>query len=120
MRVLVVTWDGPGNLVSTLGITRYLALRGHDVRLLGHSSIDERCGSDGWQFRPFGHTADYDSTAPLDLEGEMAIVAEQLWFSPNVARDVRDELERDPADVLLIDAMLIGGLCAGEASGVPT
>ena len=66
------------------------------------------------------HTADYDSTPPLDLEGEMALMAEQLWFSPNVARDVRDELEREPADVLLIDAMLIGGLCAGEASGVPT
>ena len=50
----------------------------------------------------------------------MALMSEQLWFSANVARDVRDELEREPADVLLVDAMLIGGLCAGEASGVPT
>ena len=47
-------------------------------------------------------------------------MSEQLWFSGNVARDVQDELDREPADVLLVDAMLIGGLCAGEASGVPT
>ena len=120
MRVLVVTWDGAGNLVSTLGITRHLTRHGHDVRLLGHRSIDERCGNDGWRFRPFVHTVDYDSTQPLDLAGEMALMSEQLWFSANVARDVRDELDREPADVLLVDAMLIGGLCAGEASGVPT
>src|SRR5438270_925666 len=110
MRVLVVTWDGAGNLVSTLGITRHLTRRGHDVRLLGHRSINERCGSDGWRFRPFVHTASYDSALPLELESEMAMLSEQLWFSANVARDVRDELEREPADVLLVDAMLIGAL----------
>ena len=85
MRVLVVTWDGAGNLVSTLGISQSLVRDGHDVRLLGHRSIDERCGSDGWRFRPFVHTTDYDSTRPLDLAGEMALMAEQLWFSANVA-----------------------------------
>ena len=85
MRVLVVTWDGAGNLVSTLGITRHLTRHGHDVRLLGHRSIDERCGNDGWRFRPFVHTVDYDSTQPLDLAGEMALMSEQLWFSANVA-----------------------------------
>src|SRR6478672_6972103 len=120
MRVLVVTWDGARNLVSTLGITQSLVRTGHDVRLLGHRSIDERCGSDDWRFRPFVHTTDYDSTRPLDLAGEMALMAEQLWFSANVARDVLDELDREPADVLLVDAMLIGGLCAGEAANVPT
>jgi MGT family glycosyltransferase len=120
MRVLVVTWDGAGNLVSTLGISRHLSRHGHDVRLLGHRSIDERCGNDGWRFRAFVHTVDYDSTAPLDLEAEMALMSEQLWFSRNVANDVCDELEREPADLLLVDAMLIGALCAGEASGVPT
>ena len=97
-----------------------LARRGHDVRLLGHRSIDERCGSDGWRFRPFVHTADYDSTRPLDLEARWRSWRSNSGSAPNVARDVRDELDREPADVLLVDSMLIGGLCAGEASGVPT
>ena len=85
MRVLVVTWDGAGNLVSTLGIARRLVERGHDVRLLGHPSIDERCGNAGWEFRPFVHTVTSDSTAPVAAD-EMAIMSEKLWFSPNVGQ----------------------------------
>ena len=55
-RFLVVTWDGAGNLLSTLGIARRLAQRGHDVRLLGHRSIQRRYGDRGWRFLPFHHT----------------------------------------------------------------
>jgi UDP:flavonoid glycosyltransferase YjiC (YdhE family) len=41
---LIVTWDGAGNLVPTLGIARTLVERGHDVRMLGHETIAERSG----------------------------------------------------------------------------
>jgi hypothetical protein len=41
-RIVIVTWDGAGNLVSTLGTARALVQRGHDVRLMGHDSILER------------------------------------------------------------------------------
>ena len=117
---LVVTWDGAGNLVSTLGIARRLVERGHDVRLLGHRSIDERCGSHGWRFRPFSHTSDFDSTAVMDLDSEMTVMTRELWFSDAPGRDVSDELEREPADVLLVDCMLPSALAAGRAAGVPT
>ena len=51
-RYLIVTWDGAGNLVPTLGITRTLVERGHDVRMLGHDTIAERCGDMGARFVP--------------------------------------------------------------------
>jgi UDP:flavonoid glycosyltransferase YjiC (YdhE family) len=119
-QFLFVTWDGAGNLVSTLGIARRLSQQGHDVRLLGHRSIEERRGNHGWRFRAFEHTADFDSTIPFDLDAEMSMLTEQLWFSGSVARDVREEVEREPADVLVVDCMLISALCAGEAAGIPT
>lgn len=119
-RFLVVTWDGAGNLVATLAIAQRLAANGHDVRLLGHRSIDERCGSHGWRFRAFTHTADFDSAAPGDVDDELADLARQYWFSADTAKDVSEELQREPADVLLVDCMLFGALSAGEASGVPT
>jgi MGT family glycosyltransferase len=119
-RFLVVTWDGAGNLVSTLAIAERLAANGHDVRLLGHRSIDERCGSHGWRFRPFTHTADFDSAAAGDLSNELTDHAGAYWFSADTGKDVIDELEREPADVLIVDCMLFGALSAGEASGVPT
>ena len=117
---LVVTWDGAGNLVSTLGIARRLVERGHDVRLLGHRSIDERCGSHGWRFRPFSHTGDFDSTAVMDLESEMTVMTRELWFSDAPGHDVSDELDREAADVLVVDCMLPLALSAGRTAGVPT
>jgi MGT family glycosyltransferase len=119
-KFLVVTWDGAGNLMSTLGVARQLAQQGGDVRLLGHRSIHDRCGEHGWRFRPFGHTTELDSTARMAPDEEMPLLTRELWFSDSVARDVEDELQREPADVVLADAMLLGALCAGEGAAVPT
>src|SRR4051812_34079405 len=119
-KVLIATWDGAGNLVSTLGIAQRLAQHGADVRVLGHASISERSGEHGWGFRTPQHTFNYVSTAPLPPADEMPMLAREVWFSENVVRDVRDELAAEPADVLIADAMLIGALCAGQAEGVPT
>lgn len=119
-RFLVVTWDGAGNLWSTLGIAQRLAQRGHDVRLLGHQSIQRRYGDGGWRFLAFEHTADFDSTVATDVDAELRLLADKLWFAPFVARDVAEELEREPADVVLGDCMLMGALSAGQAAGIPT
>jgi MGT family glycosyltransferase len=119
-RVLVVTWDGAGNQMATLGVVAELVAGGHDVRLLGHPSVDARVPARGWRFRAFGETADYDATAEMDPSTEFAVMGERLWFSSTVARDVLDELDAEPADLLLADCMLFGALCAGEAVGLPT
>lgn len=118
-RFLFVTWDGAGNLVPTLALARRLAARGHDVRVLGHRSIDARCARDGWRFRPLRHAADFDSTAGQAGHDDMPAVARRLWFSRDVCRDVSDELAAERADVIVADCLLFGALCAGEAAGMP-
>jgi UDP:flavonoid glycosyltransferase YjiC (YdhE family) len=117
-RILFVTWDGAGNLVPTLALARRLAQRGHDVRMLGHRSIHERCGADGWRFVPFQHTAAHDSAAAHETDPSM--LAREIWLNGTVAQDVHEELAREPADLLIGDCMLWTALCAGQAAGVPT
>src|SRR3954470_19908404 len=119
-RVLIVTWDGAGNQMSTLGIAQRLAATGHDVRILGHRSIDDRCGRAGWRFRPFVHTPEYADMGPVAPEDEFPVMSRLVWFSETVARDLADELATEPADLLLVDCMLFAGLSQAEASGVPT
>ena len=119
-RFLFVTWDGAGNLVPTLGLARRLARRGHDVRVLGHRSIDARCGRDGWRFRELRETPDFDSAATRPGPEDMSIVARRLWFNPAVARDTREELRREDADIVVADCLLAGALSAGEAAETPT
>ena len=119
-RSLIVTWDGAGNLVPTLALARRLALAGHDVRVLGHRSIQRRYGSPGWRLRPFVRTMDVDSAAAAEGEANMLRLARDLWFGAAVADDVREELAREPADVVIADCMLFGALSAAQAAGVRT
>ena len=120
-RYLMVTWDGAGNLVSTLGIARTLVADGHDVRMLGHASIQDRCGDQGARFTAFTPAADWDPLeVPTTFEEEMDMIRGRLSFNPAIADDVLEELDREPADVLVVDCMLFTALSAAEASGLPT
>ncbi len=119
-RFLMVAWDGAGNLVPTLGIAQRLVEGGHDVRLLGHRSIQDRVEASGWRFRPLERANDWSSTAPSDQATEIDRLVHSLWFHPAVADDVLAELDREPADVLIADCMLYAALVAGQARAIPT
>ncbi|MGQ0467316.1 MAG: glycosyltransferase [Sporichthyaceae bacterium] len=119
-RYLIATVDGAGNLVPTLGLAARLAALGHDVRLLGHPSIHERCGAHGWRPVEYATVPPMDSAAPRDMAAEMAIFAEEIFFNAAIGADVLAELDREPADVLVADCLAWGACAAGEVAGVPT
>jgi UDP:flavonoid glycosyltransferase YjiC (YdhE family) len=120
-RYLIVTWDGAGNLVPTLGIARTLVERGHDVRMLGHDTILERCGDVGTRFVPSSQGRGWDAMEdPTDFEAEMKLLIGELCFGSIIARDVATELEREPADAVLVDCMLFTAIDVALASGTPT
>jgi UDP:flavonoid glycosyltransferase YjiC (YdhE family) len=118
---LIVTWDGAGNLVPTLGIARALVERGHDVRMMGHDTIAELCTGVGARFVPLTQAWGRDAMKdPDDVDAEVRLLIEELCFTPVLARDVTQELGREPADALLVDCVLFTAIDAGLASGAPT
>jgi len=120
-RYLIVTWDGAGNLVPTLGITRTLVERGHDVRMIGHDTIAERCGDLGARFVPLTQNQGWDAMEdPDDFEAEVKLLIEELCFSSTIARDLAQELVREPADAVLVDCMLFTAIDVALASGTAT
>ena len=120
-RYLIATWDGAGNLVPTLGIARTLVEGGHDVRILGHDTIVERCGDMGARFVPSTQRRGWEAMEnPDDFEAEMKLMIEELCFSSTHAKDVAQELTREPADAVLVDHMLFTAIDAALASGTPT
>ena len=121
MRYLIVTWDGAGNLVPTLGITRALIERGHDVRVIGHDTIAERSEDLGARFVPLSQGQGWDAMDdPDDFEAEVRLMIEELCFSRTIARDVAQELDRDPVDAVLVDSMLFTAIDVALSSGTPT
>jgi UDP:flavonoid glycosyltransferase YjiC (YdhE family) len=120
-RYLIVTWDGAGNLGPTLGIARTLVQRGHDVRIIGHDTIAERCSDVGARFVPLTQGQGWDAMEnPDDFEAEMKLLIEDLCFSPTIAGDLARELGREPADAVLVDCMLFSAIDVALASGTPT
>jgi hypothetical protein len=117
-EVLVVTWDGGGNVPPALGIAGELVRRGHRVRFLGHerqrSSVEEA----GFGFEAYRHARPYSAIEPLPTP--KAIVAIFGMFTdggPGV--DLRELFGRQPADLLVIDGMSLGALKAAYGLSVP-
>jgi MGT family glycosyltransferase len=120
-RYLIATWDGAGNLAPTLGIARTLVERGHDVRIIGHETIVARCGDAGARFVPLTQGALWDAMDdPGDFEAEIKLLIDELCFSSTIARDVAQELNREPVDAVLVDCMLFTAIDVALASGTPT
>ena len=120
-RDLVVTWDGAGNLVPTLGIARALVEHGHNVRVIGHDTIAQRCGDVGARFIALTQAPGWDAReAPEDFEAEVRLITEELCFSTTIARDLARELDREPPDTILVDCMLFTAIDVALASGTPT
>jgi UDP:flavonoid glycosyltransferase YjiC (YdhE family) len=107
--------------VPTLGIARAIVGRGHDVRIIGHDTIAERCGDLGARFVPLTQRAGWDAIEnPGDPEAEIKLLTWQLCFNATIAGDLTQELNREPTDAVLVDSMLFTAIDAALASGTPT
>lgn len=132
MRVLMVLWDGGGNVPPQQGIARRLVERGHSVRALAHRSLRSRIEAAGAEFVPYEQAPEADASRPetdliRDWEartpiGEASKYRDQVMYGParGFARDTASEIDGVRPDAMTVDFMLQGGLAAAEARGVPT
>ena len=81
----------------------------------------ERCGDVGTRFVPLSQGELWDAMDdPGDFEAEIRLLINELSFSSTVAGDLAKELDREPADAVLVDCMLFTAIDVAVASGSPT
>jgi UDP:flavonoid glycosyltransferase YjiC (YdhE family) len=117
-EVVVVTWDGGGNLPPALGIAGELVRRGHRVRFLGHERQRSSVEGAGFGFEAYRHARPWSAIEPLPTA--KAIVPVFAMFTdggPGV--DLRELIGRQPADLLVIDVLSLGALKAADGLSVP-
>lgn len=119
-RILVVTWDGGGNVPPMLGIAVELQRRGHQVRVLGHPQQREVVGSAGLNFVAYRHASPWSPKVTATGPRFQLRFLFGVFTNPGPGKDVRDELAREPVDLALVDSMILAGLRATERAGVPT
>jgi UDP:flavonoid glycosyltransferase YjiC (YdhE family) len=113
-EILVVTWDGGGNVPPALGIAAELVARGHGVRFVGHPRQREALTAGGFDVAPSHHARAFSS---LETNSPVALVA--MFGDRGLGRDVLDALADRPADVVVVDCLLFGVMAELRAAGTP-
>src|SRR5262245_51136021 len=131
-RYLFVMWEGGGTVPPELGVARRLIARGHHVRVIGDPTIEASASGAGCGFTPWRdapHVAslrpedavvrDWESKSPLKM---FAAIRDGLLCGPALrfAKEVLAELAAHPADVVVADMVMLGGVIAAEKAKLPT
>ena len=119
-RILIVTWDGGGNVPPMLGIAGELQRRGHEVRVLGHAQQREVVVSAGLKFLGYHHARPWSPKVAATGARFLLRFLFGVFTDPGPGKDVRDEIAREPVNLALVDSMILAGVCAAERAGVPT
>jgi MGT family glycosyltransferase len=131
MKILVAGWDSGGGVEAVQAVVRRTVARGHQVRVLGTEGLRSRFESAGAGFRVYRYAPDNDLRRPeTDLVkeweartplGAFARVRDRVMFGParQFCRDIIEELDLEPADVVVVDVLIPSALSGAEAAGVP-
>src|SRR5580704_1693481 len=116
-RILWLNWSGGGNLPPSLGIARALTERGHEVAFAGRPEMIPRVVQAG--FRAIELTRAYEQSELYPKDWPLWRMACYL-SSPAVEDQVRDVIEAEQPDVLLVDQMFTAGLAQAAKAAQPS
>ena len=123
--------DGGGTVPADTSVIRAMVERGHDVRVLADRVLAPDLESTGAEHIPWNRAPqradldpqsvimkDWDTSTPFQA---FARVRDGAMVGPAglFAADVRDELRRRPADVVVGNFFVFGAQIAAEADGLP-
>ena len=112
-NVLFVTWDGGGNVPPALGIAAELAARGHGTHFLGHASQEDDLRAAGHGFTAYAEAADFVGREPASPPRLI-----RLFSDKGMGRDLLDVVRHRSADLVVVDALLLGALDAAARAGL--
>ena len=115
--VLVVTWDGAGNIPPEVAACRALVEAGHSVHVLTHDVLRARFENVGAEFRPILRAGQLDSTNPDETVVE---IAGRALFSEALLQESKDAMEALAPDLAIADSMLLPVLALFAQSKVPS
>lgn len=126
---LFATWEGGGSVGPALTVARKLSARGHRVRVMSDRCNRPETEAAGaifvpWTRAPSRADKSRDSDVFRDWEvdtpqDQIRRVLDRIMAGPALAyaEDVIEELEREPADLVVSSEMLFGVMVGCEAIG---
>lgn len=118
-RILMVHWDGAGNLPPQRALARELVRRGHEVHALTHDSIRPLIEADGTAFHRFAVAPQISAVHGVPPAAERAWLAENVLACPGYGADLLEVSARVRPSVTIVDGMLLTALHAAAGSRTP-
>lgn len=112
-EILIVTWDGGGNVPPALLIGAELRRRGHSVRVLGHETQRDAVAAAGLEFRAYPTARPFSSVEDNSPARMIALFTEK-----ELGADAVTEARRVPTDVVLVDCLLTSAAKACADAGL--
>jgi MGT family glycosyltransferase len=129
MRYLVTVWDAGGSVPPELAVVRRLVRAGHDVTVLAGPPLRSAVEATGATFSPWrdvphrADPADPDPFSDVGLAGPKVVqlLLDQVVAGPaaRYVQEVDRALVAHRSDALVSSMLMLGGLVAAEARGVP-
>ena len=109
-NILVVTWDGGGNVPPAAALAHELVRRGHGVRVLGHAAQEDAITARGLRFVRPRHARGFARYSPLTM---MSVFADR-----GMGRDLLDAVAAEPTDLVVVDSLMFGAMDAARRAGL--
>lgn len=130
MKYLATIWDAGGSVPPELAVIRRLTAQGHSVTVLAGPPLRadvEAIGATFRAWRDVPHRRDSTEPDPFSNPADRSPakivrrLVDELISGPadQYALEVGDALDAQPADALVSSMLMLGGMAAAEARGLP-
>ena len=119
-KILMVTWDGAGNIPPEFALCQSLVEAGHSVHVLTHDSLRQRVFDIGATFIPLKEAGQYDSLTVLSAEESLQTLIEKVFLSKAFLFDLDKALDSTSPDVVIVDSFMLLELALAKQRNIPT
>ena len=115
--ILLVTWDGAGNIPPEFAVCRALVDAGHRVHVLTHDSLRERAEELGAIFCPIRHAG---QIAAQDPDKTLQDTIDHALLSDALLSDIDEAVAAASPDVVIVDSMMLLALAKLGQGPIPS
>ena len=117
--ILLVTWDGAGNIPPELELCRALVAEGYRVFVFTHDSLRNRVEQVGAVFLPIENAGQIDARDRMPEDERIQQLLDGALLSEGHLAELNDTLAELAPDAVIVDSMMLLPLALARQRGIP-